>query len=75
MVKRLNVRSISIRNKKLNYYVITYFWNEKENVYFIVSTSEAIALAYFLTESISTNIVLKKEDILNIKEIEIMHPN
>jgi hypothetical protein len=67
--------SISIRDKKLKYYVITYFWNEKENVYFIISTNETTALNYFFMQSLLVGVLLKREDILNIKELEIMNPN
>ena len=67
--------SRSIKNLKLKYYVITYFWNNKDNVYFIISINEMTALVYFFTQSLLSGIVLSKKDILDIKELEIMNPN
>jgi hypothetical protein len=69
------MESISIRNKKLKYYVIMYFWNEKENVYYIISTNETTALNYFFVENLLIGILLKREDILSIKELDMMNPN
>jgi hypothetical protein len=69
------MESISIRNKKLNYYVITYSFNEIENVYFIVSTSETTAVNFFLSQNAAANVSVGKEDILNVSEIGMMNPN
>ena len=66
---------ISIRNLKLKYYVITYFWNNKDNIYSIISTDEIVALTYFVSQSFSSGMTLSKENILDIKELEIMNPN
>lgn len=66
---------ISIRNLKLKYYVITYYWNNKDNIYSIISTDEIVALTYFVSQSFSSGVVLSKENILDIKELEIMNPN
>ena len=67
--------SMSIKNLKLKYYVIMYYWNNKDNVYFVISNSEVTALAYFFTESLLSGIILSKENIIDIKELEIMNPN
>ena len=69
------MNSMSIRNLKLKYYLIMYYWNNKENAYFIVSTDETTALKNLFMQSLNVGVVLKKDDILDIKEIEIMHPN
>lgn len=66
---------ISIRNLKLKYYVITYYWNNKDNIYSIISTDEIVALTYFVSQSFSSGMALSKENILDIKELEIMNPN
>jgi hypothetical protein len=67
------MESISIRNMNLKYYYIKYLVGQQECVYFIVSTSETLAIGNFIAQIKKAK--LEIDGIMSINEIEIMNPN
>ena len=67
------MKSVSIRNMKFKYYVIKYLVGEQECVYFLVNTSETLAIENFINQIEKTK--LEIDGIMSINEIEIMNPN
>ena len=67
--------SISIRNVSLKYFVITYLLNDKKNVFFILSSDEMTALTYFFVEVAKNEIIIRANQIVSVKALELMNPN
>jgi hypothetical protein len=67
------MKSVSIRNMKFKYYVIKYLVGEQECVYFLVNTSETLAIENFINQIEKTK--LEIDGIMSINEIEILNPN
>ena len=67
------MKSVSIRNMKFKYYVIKYLVGEQECVYFLVNTSETLAIENFINQIEKSK--LEIDGIMSINEIEIMNPN
>lgn len=67
------MKSVSIRNMKFKYYVIKYLVGEQECVYFLVNTSETLAIENFINQIKKSK--LEIDGIMSINEIEIMNPN
>jgi len=67
--------SISIRNVSLKYFVITYLLNDKKNVFFILSSDEMTALTYFFVEAAKNQIIIRANQIVSVKALELMNPN
>lgn len=75
MIKEKEMNPISIRNISLKYFVITYLLDNKKNVFFILSSDEISALTYFFIEAVKNKLIVKSDQIISIKALEIMNPN
>jgi hypothetical protein len=65
----------SVKDIKLKYYMFKYLWNNKENVFFILSNNESTAIKSFIKESEKTGFNIDISDILIIQELSLINPN
>jgi hypothetical protein len=65
----------SVKDIKLKYYMFKYLWNNKENVFFILSNNESTAIKSFIKESEKAGFDIDISDILIIQELSLTNPN